>query len=541
MHSNRLILILLSGFWLTACASTGADRADRQEATRDSDAQPAALWPPHLQNPALLAAEPPANLPAASPYPTDLWQRIRSGFGMEGTDHERVQAELNYYKRHPAFMNRVADRAAPYLHYIVEEAARRDMPMEVALLPVVESAYQPFAYSHGRAAGIWQFIPGTGRYYGLQQTWWYDGRRDVIASTDAALNYLERLHTLFDGDWQLAFAAYNAGEGTVMRAIRRNKQQGRPTDYWNLPLSRETRQYVPRLLAIRTLVEDPKAFEIDLTSIPDEPYLGVVDVGSQIDLALAAELAGMNIDDLYRLNPGYSRWATDPEGPHRLALPLGKVEAFELALADLPESDRVRWHRHRIASGENLGQIARQYGTTVAMLQEANGIRGHVIRSGDHLIVPASSQPADHYALSADQRLAQHQNRQRKGGRVNHTVQRGDTFWELSRKYGVQVRELAAWNSMAPRDTLRPGQQLVIWKQASGSTAAVSGPNRGSPVMQSIRYTVRQGDSLYRIAQRFHVSVSDLRNWNNLAEEGYLQPGQRLKLQVDVRAQNGSI
>lgn len=517
---------------------------DRQETARDrdDDSRPA-LWPSHLEDPAQLAAEPPADLPTASPYPSDLWQRIRSGFAMQGMDHERVEAELSYYSKHPAFMDRIADRASPYLHYIVDEADRRGMPMEVALLPVVESAFQPFAYSHGRAAGIWQFIPGTGRHYGLQQTWWYDGRRDVIASTDAALNYLERLQKMFDGDWQLAFAAYNAGEGTVMRAIRRNQQQGRPTDYWNLPLPRETRQYVPRLLAVRALVENPKDFGIELTSIPDEPYLGVVDVGSQIDLALAAELADIDIEELYRLNPGYSRWATDPDGPHRLALPIGKLETFELALAETPEAERIRWHRHRIASGENLGQIARRYGTTVAVLQEANSIRGHVIRSGDYLLVPASSQPADHYALSADQRLSQNQSRQRRGNRINHTVQRGDTFWELARRYGVQVQELAAWNSMAPRDTLRPGQTLAIWKQqAGGSTGTpVSAPNQGAPVMQRINYTVRQGDSLYRIAQRFRVSVSDLRSWNNLKEGGYLQPGQRLQLNVDVRAQSGSI
>ncbi|MEX0870298.1 MAG: LysM peptidoglycan-binding domain-containing protein [Aquisalimonadaceae bacterium] len=528
---------------MTACAGVGTKPVDGEQGANDiEDHSQPALWPDHLADPARLAAAAPPDLPATSPYPSDLWQRIRSGFVMNGIDHERVAAELRYYSRHPEFMNRVADRAAPYLHYIVEEVERRGMPMEVALLPVVESAYQPFAYSHGRAAGIWQFIPGTGKHYGLQQTWWYDGRRDVIASTDAALNYLDRLQKMFDGDWQLAFAAYNAGEGTVSRAIRRNRQLGRPTDYWSLSLPLETRQYVPRLLAVRALVEDPQVFDIELTSIADEPYLRVVDVGSHIDLALAAELADMAIEDIYRLNPGYNRWATDPDGPHRLALPLDNAERFILALAEVPENERVRWQRHRIASGESLGQIARRYGTTVAVLQEANGIRSHVIRAGDHLIVPASSKPSQHYALSADQRLARNQSRERQGKRINHTVQRGDTFWGMSRRYGVQVRELAAWNNMAPGDPLRPGQTLAIWKQSSGAggniTAALT---QGDPIIQRIRYTVRQGDSLYVIARRFRVSVTELRNWNNLVEGGYLQPGQRLVLHVDVRAQSGNI
>ncbi len=489
-----------------------------------------------MEPPQALTAEAPSAMAAQpSPYPDDLWARMRHRFDMQPVVNQRVAAELAYYSRHPRYMDRVAERATPYLYHIVSELEARDMPAELALLPIVESAYQPFAYSHGRAAGIWQFIPGTGRHFGLKQTWWYDGRRDVIASTEAALTYLESLHQLFDDDWELALAAYNAGQGTVMRAIRRNAQQGLPTDYWNLPLPRETRHYVPRLLALRTLIDDPQQFSIELTSIPNEPYLGVVDAGSQIDLALAAELAELDLDELYMLNPGFNRWATDPEGPHTLALPLDRIDTFQARLAEVPEHERVRFQRHQVRSGETLSQIARRYRTTVSALQETNNLNGHVIRAGSHLLVPTSSRPVEQYTLSADQRLQATQNRQRNGGqRVQHTVQRGDTFWGLSRRYGVEVRQLAQWNSMAPGDTLRPGQQLVVWVAGNGAAQQAQ-----APVMQRVNYTVRQGDSLYRIGQRFRVSVNDLRRWNNLPEGRHLQPGQRLTLHVDVRAQSG--
>ncbi len=542
MFTRRLPVALACSLWLTACAHLPSDI---DEQTQSADAPKHQLWPDFIEQPGQLVAEaPPAAIAEGSPYPDDLWARIRHGFEMEHVDNDRVARELAYYSRHGLYMDRVAERATPYLYHIVSELEKRGLPTELALLPVVESAFQPFAYSHGRAAGIWQFIPGTGRHYGLRQSWWYDGRRDVIASTEAALTYLERLNSMFDGDWELALAAYNAGEGTVMRAIRRNAQQGKPTDYWNLPLPAETRQYVPRLLAIRALVDDPHAHGLELTSIPDEPYLGVVDVGSQIDLALAADLAELELDELYRLNPGYNRWATDPEGPHRLALPLDRIDSFQARLADVPDGQRVRWQRHQVQPGETLGQIARRYRTTVAMLQETNDLNGHVIRAGSHLLVPTSSQPADQYALSADQRLQRQQNRQRNGERVQHTVRSGDTFWGLSRRYGVEVRQLAQWNGMAPGDTLRPGQNLVIWTQQAsggGGGTARNAPPRGEPIIQRVTYTVRSGDSLYTIARRFNVSVRDLRSWNNLREDRYLQPGQQLTLHVDVRAQSGNI
>ncbi len=479
----------------------------------------------------------------AAHRPDDLWQRIRNGFSLPRSEHARTRAERRWYARHQEYIDRTTERARPYLHFIVEEAARRGIPMELALLPVVESAFQPFAYSHGRAAGIWQFIPGTGRMYGLKQNWWYDGRRDITASTLAAFDYLEALHKQFSGDWLHALAAYNSGGGTVRKAIRKNRRLGKPTDFWSLKLPRETRAYVPKLLALRDIVANPEQYNIVMTSLKDEPYFEKVPTGSQIDLATAAELAGMSLKELYRLNPAFNRWATDPDGPHYLLIPLDRSAQFKQKLAALDKSDRVKWARHRIRSGETLSHIANRYKTTVAVIKDVNKIRGHMIRAGKNLLIPVAAKSPSSYSLSSTQRARAIKSKPNKGLKLTHTVQPGDTLWDISMAHKVGVRQLARWNAMAPRDTLRPGQKLVIWKSASKSsnskTAAITPAL--NDVTQRIRYTVRRGDSLSRISQRFNVSINNLKRWNPKARGKYLQPGQRLTLFVDVTSQSGNI
>jgi len=479
--------------------------------------------------------------PAVAPppaEPTDLLGRIRAGFALEPPTDPTVQRELDWYAGHGDYLGRVFERAERYLYYIASELEARQMPLELALLPIVESAFDPFAYSHGRAAGLWQIIPGTGRRLGLKQNWWYDARRDVLESTRAALDYLEAMHEQFNGDWLLAVAGYNSGEGNVARAIKRARDAGTPTDFWhirsNLPV--ETRTYVPRLLAIAALVADPDAHGIDLPEIANDPYFAVVNTGGQIDMALAAELAEISTDRLYELNPGVNRWATDPDGPHRLVLPVSDVLAFTAGLAQLGERERVEWTRHQIRTGQTLIQIAQRYNTTPEVLREVNGLRGSTIRAGQYLMVPHAVKSLSAYTQTLEARTQRVQDRTRDGQRYEHAVRPGETLWAIARQYGVSTRDLASWNAMAPGDVLSVGRQLVIWskKPISAAAATVSNTER----IRRLTYTVRRGDSLSRISTRFRVSVDELARWNSLSTDKYLQPGQQLVLYVDVTEQS---
>ena len=477
--------------------------------------------------------------------PLDTWERIRNGFTLPDVQHKRVRQELNWFKRHPEYIKRVVERSRPYLHYIIETVEAAGIPSELALLPIVESAFQPFAYSHGRAAGIWQFIPETGKRYGLKQNWWYDGRRDVYASTKAAIKLLKQLNINFKGDWMHALAAYNTGDGRVKRAIRRNKKKGKSTDFFALKLPKETRAYVPKLLALKLIIDNPKAYNITLDSIPDSPFFEQVKLDSQIDLALAAEMAGLPLDDIYRLNSGYNRWATSPNGPYDLLLPVTHVEGFKTKLAQVPANKRVKWIRHSIRKGETLGTIAQKFHTSISTIKRVNRLRGKMIRVGRDLTIPVASRSLREYRLSSNQRKNKLQNIPRQGRKVSHIVQQGDTFWDLAQYHRVGVRQLAKWNSMAPRDRLQAGQRIIIWSRRGSSVSSVDIENLSAPPRRSITkrigYKVRRGDSLARISNKFKVSISQLKSWNrSVRTKKYLQPGQWLTLIVDVARQSGT-
>lgn len=474
-----------------------------------------------------------------SNYERDIWHDIRTKFTMNlDIDDPRVDAELRWYSRNQGYFNRVADRARRYLPYVYQELVAHDMPLELTLLPIIESAYDPFAYSHGRASGMWQFIPGTGAHYGLNQDWWYDGRRDIIASTQAAIDFMDDLGRQFDGDWELALAAYNAGGGTVRRAQRINREQGLPTNFWHLGLPAETRAYVPKMIALATIVSDPEAHGITLPPMANEPYFEKIDIDGQIDLAQAARLADISLEELYLLNPGYNQWATHPSDTQYLLVPVEKAENFRIELAELPADQRVSWSRYEIQPGDSLITIARAHQTTVNVLRDVNELNSNVIRAGDHMLIPSASAAGSEYSMSADNRLDRQQSRQPDNGleRLDYEVRPGDSFWDLAREYNVNVRQLASWNGKAPTDPIIVGEQLVIWTTPDrvANATSSSGPTSRS-VVRRVGYTVRSGDNLSVIANRFNVTVSDIRGWNGDTLNGpYLQPGQRINLYVDV-------
>ena len=391
--------------------------------------------------------------------PVDIWDRLRRGMDLPAAaDNPLVQQYVQWHRENPDYLHRVTERGEPFLYFILDALEQRDMPSELLLLPIVESAYQPFAYSHGRAAGLWQFIPSTGRHFGLHQTWWYDGRRDVYASTQAALDYLQQLHARFDNDWLLALAAYNAGQGTVNRAITRNAARGLETDYWHLDLPRETRHYVPKLLALKIVMTQPEYYGIELAPVSNRPVITVLELDFQLELAVAAELAGLEMDQLHQLNPGFNRWATPPDGPHRLLLPIEHADRFGQALAELDPNARVTWQRHQIQPGDTLGAISRQYQTSVADLRRINGLSGDRIRAGRYLLIPSQSDPAMAARVANANRPLNV-----PANRITHVVRSGDNLWSLARRHGVTVADLTRWNNLRSDSILRPGQRLVLY------------------------------------------------------------------------------
>ena len=559
MYRNRLLLPAAIILIITGCTSSPylpdqeSGSAFRKPADHsDSVARSIRKHPGAAANTADAAEQGDTNSAADSTLGDadagDLWLRLGAGLKLNRHIQQRsVKDKLAWYGRNQEYMDRVSDRARPYLYFIVEELKRRDMPMELALLPIVESAYHPFAHSPSSASGIWQFIPSTGIRYGLKQNWWYDGRRDITAATHAALDYLEKLNQEFNGDWLLALAAYNTGEKNVARAIQRNKQMGKKLDFWSLSLPRETRGYVPSLLAVAELVANSGQHGLSWKPIPDKPYFVQIDTGGQMDLALVAELSEQSMDEMYTLNPAYNRWATDPEGPHSLLIPVKKSGIFISRLAKLPKTERISWTRHVIQRGESLGTIAQQYHINIDALKQANGLRGNLVHTGNSLLIPTARQPGKYYSLSADARLYQGLQRAGTGEKYVYTVQRGDNLWDIGQRYGLGVERLCAWNGIQPTKLLSPGQKLTLWL-ATGQDNKVAA-NTGKPQSASnvqtrtelgtkpvtlAMYTVEIGDSLWLIAKRFGTTVTQLLNWNNLAHGSMLKPGQQLNIQPVV-------
>ena len=385
--------------------------------------------------------------------PKNLWERIRLQLTWQSIHNEQIGKARDGFLRQPDYLTVVAERAKFYLYYIVEEVERRDLPMELALLPMVESTMNPFATSSERAAGLWQIMPATGKYLGLEQDWWYDGRRDLRDSTRVALDYLEALHAEFDQDWMLALAAYNTGKGRVARARKKNAERGRPTDYWSLELPRETRKYVPRLIALTQIIAYPNAFDVDIPKVPNKPAFAVASTGGQIEMARAADLAAVEMHILKALNPGQLRWATSPDTVHELLLPVGREQQFATGVAGLTEADRVRWEHYRIQRGDSLIRIAKKFDTEVGLLREVNNVRGSMIRAGDTLLIPYGSDWASSLALTTKAE------RQQRGYRVR----RGDSLYRIASKFNVSVNDIIVWNSLDPNAYLQPGQRLTLY------------------------------------------------------------------------------
>lgn len=565
----NIVFIILIACTLCTCSQENSELAGKQIAVNAND-----IWPAD-------------DSPAAVSINGNLWDDMQDYLALpDYSNRPEVQQQIRWFQHHQGYINRVIARAAPYIYYIYQQTQERNLPAELALMPINESSYNPFRYSEVGANGLWQFMPGTASGKGLKIDWWYDGRRDIAASTNAAFDYLAYLNDFFSGDWVLAIAAYDCGEGTVQAAIEYNKRHNRPTDFWSLHLPKETESYVPKLLALSAIIRDPYRYGIRLLPINDAPYLKEVNVGSQIDLAQAAKLAGISVDTMHKLNPGFRRWATDPDGPYTLLLPADKAAGFMQRLNALPKNQRVTWQEHIVQPGDTLSTIAYKYKTETRILKQVNQLSGNIIRPKQRLLIPVAfhgslkSPIVKQHATIAEENLP-------GPNRVIYVVENGDTLWTMAEKYGIKVNQLRFWNNLPSNTTLSPNQKLLIWvpshtrpsythtyiyKVEPGDSLSVIAHRFNSsskqirkanhlknntiragqvltvpggihhaqkqhntqphitlpPHTRYLIHTVKSGDNLQKIAHEFHTTSSNLEKWNNLENTKYIHPGQKV-------------
>jgi membrane-bound lytic murein transglycosylase D len=449
---------------LLAGCSTGSITRDEPVAARvpapitEPVAEPEASAPPAPRAAAVAAVDPQP--------PEDLWPRIQSRMSFPAVDNAEVRREIQWYREHPRYLRGVIERGRPFLHFIAEELDDRDLPGELALLPILESGFRPDAASPYGAAGLWQFMGGTGSKFGLEVNRWYDGRMDVTRSTGAALSYLEALHDRFNDDWLVAIAAYNAGWGNIERVLGRQRRLGRPTDFWSLPLSKESRSLVARMVALSLVFRSPARYGIELEPLPDTPWFAAVELEKPTDLRRFREALGVPPEEFAALNAAYRRHHTGPDGA-RVLVPVQYLD------------------RARQLAESGVGSAAPP--TLVASA--------------------TARQPA-----STGSR-----------GQATHRVQQGESLWTIARRHGVTTARLAAANGLSSRSTLRVGQQLRV----PGPQSAAAKTNT-AVAAKPVRYRVRQGDSLWTISRQFKVSVQQLLAWNGLSRKHALQPGQEL-------------
>lgn len=445
-------------------------------------------------------------------YHPIIWDEMQGQFHLAASHLGRYDSHLAYFHKNPNYLNQVTKRSKPYLHFILSEVQKRDMPYEMALLPIVESSFKATAKSSQSAVGLWQFIPSTGQMYGLDQNWWYDGRQDTVQSTQAALDYLKKLYTLNNNDWLLALASYNAGIGNVYKAIKKYKQQKNakttPT-FWDIQhlLPKETQNYVPQLLAVSHTINHAENWGIELEPVNNSPFFTEIELGKQITLSEAAQISGVTEEMFSLLNPGYLRPTTPPEGPFNILLPIEYAEKFKLRLAEENSLFDIQWMQHKIKPGDSLGAIAQKYHTSTTAIRTLNGLKNNVIQSGKTLLIPVPSQLAANVQRPLKEIYT--------GAKKIHTVSSGDSLWRLSSYYNVDIKTLCQWNNIDINTPLLKGQRLEI---------------HSPDYHKQITHTLKRGESLWTLAQKYNVSTDSLARWNNLKQSNMIQPGTQLAI-----------
>ncbi len=439
----------------------------------------------------------------------DVWLRIKQQIQIKVPNTLDVSQQRDFYRRHQRLLKQVSVRAEPFLYHIVTELERRQMPVELALLPIVESSFNPLAQA-GAPAGLWQMVPQTARNFGLQRSDWYDGRKDPIASTKAALDYLQYLYNNLGQDWLNAVAGFNSGEGRVQKAIAKNRSQGKPIDFWSLNLPKQSTIYLPKWLALIDLLQQAEKYNVHWPAIANEPRIGFTSVRGPVDLNQVANLTQLSLAEIKTLNPGYKRSNTAP-GEQTLVLPLSKMDLFAEKRSQLRAVRLADTRHYRVKSGDNLGLIASKHGTTVAKLKQLNQLKSDQLKIGQQLVLNVSADPAASSRKPSANRKS-----------TSYQVKSGDNLWLIAKQFKVDGSELAAYNKLSATSKLKPGQTLKIPGPSQKPKTALRQQNQV--------YVVKAGDSLDKIAKKNKVKLADLLRWNALTTESLLQPGQKLQL-----------
>ena len=452
-----------------------------------------------------------------------IWPSLRDAMSLShALQQKRVQQEINWLRSNPRYLERLQPRLQKYLPYLLKRTVERGLPGELALIPIVESALDPYAFSPGGAGGLWQFMRPTALQYGLTIDRWYDGRRDIVAATEAALDYLEILNSRLQ-HWPLAIAAYNGGGARLRRAVKRAGS----TDFFALKLPRETQYYLPKVLALAALIAAPDMYSVSLPNVSKEQSFATLALPSQFDIQIVSTLTGLTVAELRAWNPAFKRWATAATAPLRLIVPVKQpgnmnawldIKKLQKIVQSTPSDQRMHWKEIVVRDGDSLSVIAQRHNTDVAALRVANNLRGSMIRTGTALLVPihkSTQSTISHQYESA----------------ISYTVKPGDSLWSIAKAHNVSIAKLVKTNQIAPNDVLRSGRTLKVPKAKLLIPPVMAD---AAEVTRKIAYTVRKGDSLERIAKRFGVGVNDLARWNRLDLKKYLQPGQRLTVYVDA-------
>ena len=454
----------------------------------------------------------PIEEPVNAGDPDDLWQRIRLGYQLDLSNlPDTVVRQRKWYIDNPNYLKAVFSRAEPFIYYITDQLEQAGLPLELALLPIVESTYDPLAYSPSHAAGLWQFIPSTAKQFGLDRNPWYDGRRDIVSSTNAAIKYLTYLNNRFDNDWLLALAAYNSGEGYVSKSISKNRKAGKSIDFWSIRLPKETRNYVPQLLALASLIDTPSAHKIELPFIANTPYFEIIQLEHQVALQKVMEASGMDRSLFNRLNPAFRRSTTPPTGQHTLLFPYENANSFRAALITTSQKDWISHTEYAVVAGDTLSQIAEKFSTPMSWINVRNNLNSSRLKIGQILIIPHDEETT----------ILTSPNPSFKNTR--YRVVSGDSLSQIAARFNTSVKSLQRQNGLRT-DAIKIDQYLSI------RTATNSSANEN---LRKLSYKVRSGDSLYMIAAKFDLNIRDITNWNKISRDEYLQPGQRLTLFIN--------